>query len=484
MSSSSMCADHSVTELSAARGSTLRALQLLACSAAAFGVIIALGAGCGGKDTSARPENRPPTINGIMLDPGRVAPGDTVQATAVAGDPEGTPITYQWKASAGSFLDSLSRVATWLAPGYATSCSLTVTVRDDANQTSLTTVFPVGLGTLVVESYPQGATVFIDSEPTQYTTPVTLPDSPTGTYTVSVQGAPYSYYPGASSVDVTHGGTATATFKLNENVMSLTQMTTRDCASQSSWAPSGGQMAGAMKSSTLGWRKILIFTTPWPDYIGDYLETGGEYDWAPSLCPTGCSVLFASSRTGMNRIYSVPLSGGMAMPVYGAEANFPVWAPDAAKFAFVARDGVGFSLVTTTAPGVMPTIVAEDVLEDRPSWKPDGSQIAFTKEVGGEPYIFVTPSSGGTVEQVSHVPGSHPHWSPDGTMIAFVSSFDGVDNVWVLFLREGAEALDGWLTSQGADWPAWRPVGMGICYAVPYPSEDCPTVWLAENFPF
>jgi hypothetical protein len=462
------------------RDALLKRLALFSCV-----LVFTVCCGCGGKDTGTRPEDQPPTINGVLLEPRRAAPGDTVTATAIAGDPEGDPLTFLWRASRGVLLDSVSSSATWVAPNFAATCSLVVIVRDEANQTSLTTMIPVGVGTLTIESYPQGAAVFIDFEPTVYVTPVTIDPAPAGAYSIGVQRSPFAYTPTSKSVEVTNGNAAQAVFGLNGAMMSLIQLEdpVNECVSQSSWSPNGAQVACAVENDVAHYQKIEIFEEPWPDNFGDYLETTAQPDWSPSW-GVGDQMLFASSRTGLNQVYRVPVTGGIPLPVYSGEANYPAWSWDGTDMAFVARDGAGFSLIARPSTVPTPVTLVTDVVEDRPTWKPDGTQIAFSKLVDGQPYIFTVPSSGGTAQQISHVPGTHPQWSADGNRIAFVSSFGGSSGVWVLFLDKGPEPLDGWLTTGDEDWPTWRPVSGELCFTVASPSADCRTLWAAQNFPF
>jgi Tol biopolymer transport system component len=444
--------------------------------------------GCSSKGKTVAPQNLPPTINAIQLVPPRAAHGDTLTATAVAGDPEGRPLVFLWRATAGTLIDSLGQSIRWKAPLTASTCSLTVRISDEANQVSMTRVIPVGAGYLVIESFPQGATLIMDYEPTQLFTPVTIPDAPAGSYELGVERAPYIYFPGSTSVEVTDGNTTRVRFKLNDGMMSMAQMTVNDCVKQTSWSPTGTSVVCAVEDTVLDYRVLSIFYSPWPDWSGEVIETGvnARYSWGPSWCPTNCGVLFASSRYGVNRIYKVPIDGGQADSVYPGVANYPVWSPDGNKIAFVAAEAGGFSLKVMLASGGVATTVATDVLEDRPSWSPDGSQLAFSKTVGTQPYLFVVSSLGGTPVQVSQVPGTHPSWSPDGKKIAFVSSFDGTENVWIVFIPDAiTDSVQGQLTSTGANWPAWRPDGMALCYTMPNPQKGCNTLWIAASpFPF
>jgi hypothetical protein len=452
-------------------------------------VSVVLAVGCSKSEKPTSTENRPPSINGIVLEPPRAAPGDTLTATAVAGDPEGGPLHFLWRVSRGTLVDSTSSSVRWVTPESAATCSLTVYVNDEVSEISMSRLVPVGAGHLIVESFPEGATIVIDSEPSQFTTPLEMTDAPSGNYLLSVQRSPYSYSPASSSVEVTHGDTTLVRFILNEGTMTLTQMTVSDCVSQSSWSPNGSQIVCAVEDSALSYFVFAIFDWPWPDPFADVVVTGGQPNWAPCWCPTGSEFLFASSRFGgTSMIFKVAISGfpyqGTPTVLYAAKSNYPVWSPDAGTVAFVAAEGGGFSLNVMPGGGGAPTVLVSDVMEDRPTWSPDGSQIAFSKMVGGEPFLFVVPSGGGAPQQVCSIPGVHPDWSPDGEKIAFISSYHGSQNVWVLFLNETPDPIAGQLTTEEANWPAWRPGGTGLCYTMFNPVEDCHTLWLAEGLPF
>jgi len=452
--------------------------------------------GCSGKGKAVAPQNLPPSINAIQLVPPRAAPGDTLTASAVAGDPEGRPLVFLWRATAGTLIDSLGQSIRWIAPHTASTCTLTVRVSDDAHQVYMTRVIPVGAGYLVIESFPQGARVIMDSEPTQLVTPVTIPSAPAGSYALAVERAPYSYFPDQSSVEITDGDTTKVRFRLNGGMMTVAQMTVNDCIKQSSWSPNGTSIVCAVEDTVLDYSALAIFYSPWPDLWGEMIQTcvgstsqcaSARHNWGPSWCPTNCEFLFASSRSGVNRIYKVPFAGGQPDLIYsGGVANYPVWSPDGGRIAFVAAEAGGFSLKVMLASGAMPTTIATDVSDDRPSWSPDGSQLVFSRSVGTEPYLFVVPAGGGTPVQVSQVPGMHPSWSPDGKKIAFVSSFDGTENVWIAFIPDAiTDSVQGQLTNAGANWPAWRPDGLALCYTMPNPQKGCYTLWIATGpFPF
>jgi opacity protein-like surface antigen len=97
--------------------------------------------GGGGEEATAEAvvpaTNQPPTVT-CMADRAEVAPGETVNVTATATDPEGDPITYMWTTSAGQVSGTGTAASLSLA-GLTAPSTATVTVRaTDTNGNSAT----------------------------------------------------------------------------------------------------------------------------------------------------------------------------------------------------------------------------------------------------------------------------------------------------------------------------------------------------------
>lgn len=62
--------------------------------------------------------------------------------------------------------------------------------------------------------------------------------------------------------------------------------------------------------------------------------------------------------------------------------------------------------------------------ENFPSFSPDGSQLAFSKQVGGNWDVYVMPASGGEAKRITYDPRSEfsTGWTPDGKSILFSSN--------------------------------------------------------------
>lgn len=117
---------------------------------------------------------------------------------------------------------------------------------------------------------------------------------------------------------------------------------------------------------------------------------------------------------------------------------------------------------------------------DLPAWSPDGNQVAFESDRGGNADIFIMNSDGSNVRQLtrdafanlyflrSPKDGS-PSWSPDGNQIAFDS---GRDNEMMNYLNHDIYIMNvnglnvHRLTISGDDeaGPRWSPNGKLIAY--------------------
>jgi peptidoglycan-associated lipoprotein len=75
------------------------------------------------------PANRPPTVR-AACDPCEVEVGRTSTVSADGQDPDGDPLTYQWKVAAGTVANPTTRQSPWTAPPQPGPVPVTVTVND------------------------------------------------------------------------------------------------------------------------------------------------------------------------------------------------------------------------------------------------------------------------------------------------------------------------------------------------------------------
>lgn len=74
--------------------------------------------------------------------------------------------------------------------------------------------------------------------------------------------------------------------------------------------------------------------------------------------------------------------------------------------------------------------------ESFPAFSPDGSQLAFSRQVGGNWDIYVMPATGGEARQITYHPRNDYAygWTPDGKAILFMSSLTGAPRLYTIDL--------------------------------------------------
>jgi len=111
------------------------------------------------------PPNDPPVIDTLEAAPSPVAPDSTSAVTVQAHDPEGVPLDYRWRATAGWFESgSCEAAAVWRAPSTTGPCTVTVTVDDGRDEVIGTLVVPVRLAQAwtyqIIARYPHDTNAF------------------------------------------------------------------------------------------------------------------------------------------------------------------------------------------------------------------------------------------------------------------------------------------------------------------------------------
>ncbi len=159
--------------------------------------------------------------------------------------------------------------------------------------------------------------------------------------------------------------------------------------------------------------------------------THSGLDSAPSVSLDQMSVVFASRRSGVSRIWSRSLNGSAATPLTDGPDRRPRYFPGGRDLLFLRRDGKTDSVFRMSLDSDVTTWVLSDVVEADPS--PDGRRIAFVR-FGGEDaaggattrvaMLGVAPADGtGSATELLRVPNAElasVRWSPDGARIAAV----------------------------------------------------------------
>ena len=198
----------------------------------------------------------------------------------------------------------------------------------------------------------------------------------------------------------------------------------------------------------------------------------------------------------------------LALPV----VNDPQISPDGRKVAFTVTRADREANVYRTNLWVVPTgggeprqLTAAQAKDTGPRWSPDGTQIAFVSDRGGEKQVWVIRVDGGEARALTSGKRSPADlaWSPDSCWLAFVGKPDGAgreeSDVRVIsrlrYKQDGEGFWDGrWkqifvVPASGGDirqvtqgdfdhlFPAWSPDGASLAYtANPDPDADLTNV--------
>lgn len=189
----------------------------------------------------------------------------------------------------------------------------------------------------------------------------------------------------------------------------------------------------------------------------------------PSPTPIGGSdeIAFVSQGANQNYIYLYTISTGRRtrLPLTEGVDGGIAWSKNGSTWAFSANRGEGLQIYVLTDNGATVDKVSMGTNpKNRPSWSPDGNQIAFeVNEKASNIYIYGFKTRD-THREISD-PGDDvdADWSPDSSKLAYVSWASGSADIYEWNILSNTQTLLI-ATSAPETAPSWSPSGKYLAY--------------------
>ena len=176
-----------------------------------------------------------------------------------------------------------------------------------------------------------------------------------------------------------------------------------------------------------------------------------------------------------SNLWTVPLN---AKPTEAAEPvaltrdtsyrnSSPVFSPDGTRIAYhVTRVGTQADVYVMSADGKNQTqLTTNPETDQRPSWFPDGEQIAYLSERQGRDEMWAMNLKSGRERKLFGLSQdiTFPQLSPDAKQVAFNSKKSGTTNLWVVSVG-GGEPKQLTFDKEAMGFPCWSPDSKYIAF--------------------
>jgi len=184
--------------------------------------------------------------------------------------------------------------------------------------------------------------------------------------------------------------------------------------------------------------------------------------------------------SGNENIYLIDINGNNLTELTKSTAHdlYPSWSPDGSQIVYQTNEGGDPELaIIDIATKNIRKITSNTCNDWGPSWSPDGDWIAFYSDCDGERNIYKIRTDGDGRQQLTYSSGSYswfPSWSPDGKRITFSSNRSGKYNIYVM----NADGSDLNQLAQGCV-SYFSPDGSQIVYGVYCTDTD--DLWLMNS---
>ncbi len=190
---------------------------------------------------------------------------------------------------------------------------------------------------------------------------------------------------------------------------------------------------------------------------------------SPDCSSGGDRVVFTSDRNWDHDLYVLDFKNS-PLPAEGSKItggihldSSPSWSPDGTRIAF-SREGDIY--VASDSGEIQKRLTKSAAIDVSPTWSPDGKKIAFVSDKDGSPNIYVINSNGGNPKRITQDGyNTDPSWSPSAEvdLIAFVKSKRRKTDIYTIGSDGNRQVR---LTFSGSDeHPSWSPDGRYITFS-------------------
>ena len=207
-----------------------------------------------------------------------------------------------------------------------------------------------------------------------------------------------------------------------------------------------------------------------------FLTDGGFLALTPRFHPTRDEIAFMSYLNNKPRVYLFDLGSGRQQLLgnFDGITLSPRFAPDGSSIIMAQTTPSGGSVIMSVGlgGGGARRLTEGGAIDVSPCYSPDGRQIVFNSDRGGDQQLYVMGADGGGVRRISFGQGRYatPVWSPRGDLIAFTRFGGGSFAIGVMRPDGSGERILS--ESYYCEGPTFAPNGRVIMFWRETPSRD------------
>jgi TolB protein len=179
------------------------------------------------------------------------------------------------------------------------------------------------------------------------------------------------------------------------------------------WSPDGRTLAVVL---TKDGSSQIYFINPDGTSEPRRMTYSSAIDTEPNFSPDGTLLIFTSDRGGSPQIYGMPVTGGepRRLTFEGSYSVSPRFSPDGKSFTFIQRNNGRFNVAVQDFATRQVQVLTDGVLDESPSYAPNGRVILYATEVRGRGMLSAVSSDGRVKQRLSADAGDvrEPAWGP------------------------------------------------------------------------